>query len=260
MPPNKPAKLALMLQVYSEDVWIGQRLARLICSIDKSRDDIDFIVSARRGTNPDAVRQLADIARKTFRNVQVINGKRYGVGWPLGCNDLWQEGMMRAEQLYKAGKITAKGILTFESDCIPLRPDWIDALEAEWAAVHKERKLCVGHAHSFQNKQNPAVMDPPTHINGNAIFHVNATSIFPELNGCPSGSGWDAWHGELLLKIGRDTNMIYQKYRIQEATRDQVEGLRKNGEIPALFHGIKKTDGLAAVEAMVEDGSFFTRL
>jgi len=247
---SKPARLAIALQVCPLDVWIAHRLARLICSFEINHSDIEFIISARRDTNPAAIEELQKIVSDTFENVQVIRGKRYGTGWPLGPNDLWQETMMRVSQLADAGKITASGVLTFESDCIPLRPDWLDVLASEWEQAEREGFWCVGHVHG----------EPPTHINGNAIFSVHVTDRHAPLNGCDSRQGWDAYHGDLLLNIGKDTNAIYQRYRIKNISRKEVEEIRKNEQIPALFHGIKRFDGLQAVEDMIADKTFFNRI
>lgn len=241
-------KLAIALQIYNGDAWIGLRLVKLICSFEKFRDDIEFIVSARRGTNPDVVADIVKVASTKFKSVSVIKGKRFGDGWPLGPNDLWAETMMRVSQLHGAGKIKSSGVLTVESDCIPLRPGWLDALADEWSVASKSHE-CLGHAHG----------DPPTHINGNAIFACDVTIKHPELNGSDSRSGWDAYHGKLLLQIGKDTPLIYQRYRITEITRAEVEAIRKDGQIPALFHGIKKGIGIEIIEEMIADGSFFKR-
>lgn len=243
-------KLAICLQVCPKDVWLGLRLARLICSIEPTkRDDIEFIVAARRDTNGPAVEDILKAARGRFKNVQFIKSKRFGTGWPMGCNDLWQETMMRTSMMRESGKIESDGVLTFEADCLPLLPNWLDKLREEWFTTQATGKKVCGHAHG----------EPPTHINGNAIFHVAVTSQYPALTGCDARSGWDAFHGQLLLSIARDTPMIYQKYRIPQVTPEEVLAIRKQGLIPALFHGIKGETGLAAVEGMVKDGSFYDR-
>lgn len=258
--PKKPSsiksKLAICLQVCPKDCFLGLRLVKLICSIEpKKRSDIEFIVSARRDTNPITVQEIAVTAEAKFESVQIVHGKRFGTGWPMGCNDLWQETMMRVSMMVGAGKLTARGVLTFEADCLPLRPDWLDRLIDEWEIAQKKGKLVCGHAHLWTGRPD----EQATHINGNAIFAYNVTSIFGELNGCDSKSGWDAYHGKLLLSIGYDSVAICQKYRIPRITRVELEEIRKRGQIPAMFHGIKGETGLQAVEEMVADGGFFTR-
>ena len=246
--------LAICLQVCPKDVWLGLRLTKLICSIEREkRKDIEFIVSARRDTNMPAVDEIIKTAQGRFSTVKFIKGKRFGVGWPNGCNDLWQETMMRVYMMVNSKHIQSDGVLTFEADCLPLRPDWLDRLAEEWMLTKLASKMVCGHAHSWPE------VEAPTHINGNAIFATDTTDKYPVLNGCDAKSGWDAFHGALLLSIGRDTPMIFQKYRIKNATLDEVKAIRKQGEIPALFHGIKGDTGLTAVESMIRDGSFYDR-
>lgn len=245
-----PPKLAICLQLCPLDVWLGLRLVKLICSIEQEmRPDIEFILAARRDTNLPALNEILAIARTKFPTTMGIMGKRFGTGWPMGPGDLWQESMMRISQMKDGGRLKSTGVLTFEADCIPLRPDWLDFLAEEWAIGHSHGALCVGHKHG----------EPPTHINGNAIFHTNILDKHPEMNGSDSRTGWDVYHGELLLKIGRDTNAIFQLYRIPSITIAKVESLRKNEVIPSIFHGTKGLTGMEAVESMIRDGSFFTR-
>lgn len=250
MKESPKAKLAICLQVYDGDAQLGRRLTELICRIEpKKRSDIEFIVSARRGTNKFTVEDIRKEAATKFENVHVIQGKRFGAGWAMGCNDLWQETMMRVSSLYDTGKITSTGVLTFESDCIPLRPDWLNVLTEEWLEAENAQLEAVGHFHG----------DPPTHINGNAIFDARITIHHPELSGSDAQTGWDVHHGQLLMSIGMDTPYIYQLYRIKGITRDKIEELRKQGEIPSIFHGVKGTAGMEAIESMIDDGTFFTR-
>lgn len=234
---------------------IGKRLTKLICDIEpERRSDIEFIVSARRGTNAFTVNDIAEIAKTKFETVRVIQCKRFGTGWPSGPNDLWAETMLRCGQLHESRKIHSDGILTFEADCIPLRPDWLNVLSEEWRN-REHGKLCVGHAHIW----NGDPKGEPTHINGNAIFHVDLLAKHPIMNGSDATVGWDAYHGGLLLKIGQDTFAISQHYRMKDVARFQVESFRKHGKICALFHGLKGLAGIDAIQAMIDDGTFYTR-
>lgn len=256
MPLSKVSpRLAIALQVWEGDAQIGKRLTKLICDIEpERRGDIEFIVSARRGTNAFAVNDIAETAKLKFENVRVIQCKDYASGWPNGSNRLWAETMMRILQMREAGKIASDGILTFEADCIPLRPDWLNVLAEEWR-TRKPGKLCVGHAHVWDG-------DPkhePTHINGNAIFHAEILAKHPIMNGSDASAGWDAYHGNLLLQIGQDSPFICQSYRLKNVTRGQVESFSKHGQTPALYHGLKNGIGIDVVESMMNDGTFFAR-
>ena len=257
-------RLCLALQVWSGDVYIAQRLARLICEIEPNkREDIEFLISARKDTNKFAVRELGSIVREKFKTVEVHFGRRHGIGWPAGSNCLWADTMTHSISLHRESKLKSDGILTFEADCLPLRPDWINRLAEEWE--NRGNAHCVGHVHTFHAEQGP------THINGNAIFAWDFLTRYPQFLGAPDTSGWDAWHGKLLLQIGKDTDMISQLYRLgikkgpdgtdidDPLPRSTIEGFRKNGKVPAMWHGLKFESGIDAVEHMLGDGTFYRR-
>lgn len=247
--------LMLMLQVCPLDVYKGQELLRLICEIEsEKRSDVEFGIAWRRDTNAFAVRELATIAKTKFAVVHALPGKRRSTGHPLGCNDLWQESMDNVLRMTKSGSTKASGVLTFEADCIPLRPDWINVLKSEWIGAFMAGKLVMGHAHS---KPSDA---PPTHINGNAVFAADILLKYPQLGDSNGRNGWDTHNGKLLLNIGQDTFAIYQKYRMQAISRDEVESFRKFDRIPALFHGLKTPDGIKHIRSMMADGSFSKRV
>lgn len=245
----------LMLQVCPLDVYTAQDLMRLIADIEPvRRSDVEFALAWRRDTNPFAVRELASIAKSKFEVVHALKGQRRGVGHPLGCNDLWQESMDAVLRMTKSGSTKADGVLTFEPDCIPLRPDWINVLKHEWGVAKTHDRLVAGHAHSKPSDE------PPTHINGNAIFAADILAKHRTLGDSNGKNGWDTHSGKLLLSIGYDTFAIYQKYRINQVSRPEVEAFRKHLKIPALFHGIKSPDGIKHVRAMIEDGTFYSRI
>lgn len=242
--------MILALQCCPHDSAQALELARLICDIEPvERKHDEFCISARRDTPPEHLAAMARLLELKFSKVFVITNKRAGVGWPEGPNDLWAETMMRISLLQKHGTTKQKAVLTFEADCLPMRADWIENLREVWAQTEAKAKDVVGHAHG----------EPPDHINGNAIFRVGLMRQYPELNGSDKRKGWDAHHGELLLKLGLDTDAIVQAYNLHNYDRAYLEGVRKNGVIPALFHGAKGTAGVRYVRAMLDDGTLTAR-
>lgn len=236
----KATKLALCLQVCPYDAIQAHRLLRIICAIEESiRYDIEFIIAARRGTPDIIVDTLAQEVRNKFANVFIIRGQRMGEGWPDGPNDLWAETMMRISIMVKDGKLQSSGVLTFEPDCVPLLANWIDLIAEEWAKAEDEGFKVLGHAHGEPE---------PDHINGNAVFSTRITKSHPELQGCPGNGGWDCMHGKLLLSIGKDTDLIYQVYRCPPVDENGLLAVKKNGQTPALFHGVKGFSALNIVE------------
>lgn len=223
-------RLLLALQFYPGDEMQAQELATLITEIEpKMRDDVDFALVHTREVKSFIAEDIARILRQKFANVSIIRSKRFGTGWPMGPNDLWQDGMRQLQALYRAEKLRATAVFTFEPDCVPLRRDWIDTLKAAWAEAYANGKLVLGHAHN----------EPKTHINGNAIFDIRILDRIPELIGCSAQTGWDVEHGQALLRHSQDTPFIHQLHRMKDIALDFFCGLRKMGFTPAIFHGVK---------------------
>ena len=245
---HKPATLMIALQIWPGDLLQGRALLELICDIEpRFREDIEVAIIGRRDVPRFALEDFASIARRKFAMVHIVEGKRTGTGWPDGCNDLWQDGMRQLSVLADRGLTKADGVLTFEPDCLPLRPDWLSALKAEWRKVKSTGKLVLGHAHN----------EPATHINGNAIFAIKIIDTFPQLQLSRTGAGWDVEHGKLLLANGADSAEIFQLYRIKEINRETLEGIQKRGKVPAFFHGIKTMDGIRIIREKMADGTFY---
>ncbi len=247
MKTKEPSRLAIALQTWEGDCEIALRLTRLITSIEpKRRDDIEFIVSARRGTPHTVVAAIMHEAAQKFSRGNIIEGQRFGDGWPQGCNALWCETMVRVHQLKKAGQIKATGVLTLEPDCLPLNSDWLSTLANWWRSCEIDGLDCTG---TF-------VLDSkgePNHINGNAIFRIGLQKDYPELNGADDLSGWDTQHRKLLMGLGTHTHLIAQRYAKSTITREEIDDIRKQS---AMLHGIKGEDGLEIIESMVKSGEF----
>jgi hypothetical protein len=243
--------MILALQCCPVDSAQALELTRLICDIEPvQRKDDEFCISVRRDTAPEHFHEMARLAAVKFSWVHVIINQRAGVGWPEGPNDLWAETMMRLSLMQRAGKTKQIAALTFEADCVPLRTDWINVLRRAWQETQDDlTKWVVGHAHG----------EPPDHINGNAIFRIGMLRKYPVLYNSDKRKGWDAAHGDLLLKLGRDTDAITQLYNLRDYDRELLEGVRKGGVVPALFHGTKGLDGVRIVREMLHDGTLETR-
>lgn len=245
-PHTNKSSIILALQFYPGDIDQAKQLTQLICDIEpNSRNDVEFAVCYRQDCKQYTVEEIGRIAGTKFARVHYVKGMRGGVGWPHGPNDLWAETMMRLSLKARSRQTQAAAVLTFEPDCIPLRSDWIDYLQAEWSRTDREGLDIFGHAHS-------------NHINGNCVCRMGLLRKHPAFNGA-GNEGWDCYHGELMLRIGRDSSAISQHYRMKGANRAVVESLRKNGGIPALFHGIKGPEGIEAIRSMLEDGTFAKR-
>lgn len=234
-------KLLLALQVYPGDFQQGLELTELICDLEQQRRmDVDFALFRRRDITDDQWKEWMAIACEKF-NTRIIRCNRFGTGWPFGSNDVWADCMLQVADLVNSGKEKWDGVLTFEPDCVPLRVDWIDVLKNEWEKAREEGYQVIGHLHGEGDG---------AHINGNAIF--SATMIRDHPQTASSGTSWDMQHRQLFMEIGRDTNAIFQIYADKNLhTPDQLGKIRKNGEIPALLHGMKHPGNIHSARTLL---------
>lgn len=245
------APLGLMLQCCPRDALDAEALVNVLAAIEsKPRTDVEFILAIRRDTDPDQAKAICNAARQAYGNAQIIESRRYGIGWPQGCNDLWQDCMMQAGEMKLWGGLKCNGILTFEPDCQPLRPDWIDALKAAWVEALIEGKLCLGYRY-------PDGSELP-HINGNMVVVPEILRINPKM--CMSYKAWDTEHRAYLMEVGKHTPLIEQRYQQDAGITDYKAYVRKIMRLPhrpALLHGLKSASALIAVREMIEGGEFW---
>lgn len=239
--------IIIALQMCPIDAMEAVELVRLIAANETTRrEDFEFAIVARKDTDPALVAEALSLARRRFTVVHEIWGKRNEVGWPDGCNALWQEGMMRCSILAKERKSKADCVLTMEADCVPLRRDWLNVIKEVWRSRFPGTEF-IGHIHQADD-------DVHRHLNGNALIDISALRKHPELNGAGDG-GWDFVHRKLILKTTQDSDFFFQIYKMANPTRKNLEFIRKNGKVPALFHGTKGLAGIEIVNAMLADGS-----
>lgn len=230
--------LVFCLQMCPYDALAAVELCALIADLQGgTRQDLEFWVVYRRDTPKEYIHWANDHLSRVFRRVFFFEAPNFADGFPMGCNLLWNSTMLIAGSARVAGLNQATGILTFEPDCVPVTRNWMDALCDEWEA---DDSPVVGNF----------VGEPPNqHVNGNAMFDVNLMRQYPELGSYGGEQAWDTCHGRLLTRIGRDTNLITQKYQARTITREELFSIRKNGMQPALFHGVKDGSARAAVRA-----------
>lgn len=242
--------LALVLQTYGTstgkgDIRASVDLTSLIADIEPNfRSDCYFMVVFRKDTPRDLVNRCVQNLSDKFK-VDAFVARSYGTGHPYGSNLLWQSAMTEVTALAKDHKkFPHNGVLTFESDCVPLRRDWISALTREW----NEKVIQAGEwteddedpgRHRFIGQPKFEVMGHKDrdHINGNMVLRTDFLSRHqvPYTTDC----GWDFYppNRDMFLRVGYDTNMILQNYRRATIVRQEIPFLLKNGEVPALFHG-----------------------
>ena len=186
----------------------------------------EFWVSYRRDVDS-ITRQAIDRTLSEKFEVVSFLGRNFATGHPEGCNALWESTMMEAWHRSREGFTQAQAILTFEADCVPLRSDWILALESEW--IRLQPAEIVGHVHTIGHE----------HINGNAMFRSTLLRDHPTITNHPAQAFWDFTNRFRFLKIGKDTPLIFQLYNWKTISEEDFIRVNKDGVRPALLHGIK---------------------
>lgn len=226
--------LVLALQFTPADFEATEELVALITDLEpKPRRDVELLLFYRKDVPELNVRRLANTALTRFPRTLITEAWDFAEGWPAGPNAMWASLMRQLFQMSRTFVINADGALTFEPDCIPVSANWISELSEAWDAARRKQIEVIGHMHP--NARNP------THINGNAIFCVDFWKRHEEVTGCHAMMPWDTVHAPLILKVGADTPLILQHYRMDEFGLKDWKALRRSGV--SLFHGIKSGQG-----------------
>lgn len=99
--------------------------------------------------------ELLTLSNQTFRSAKIISTDESVVGWPQGANALWMT-------MAKYAKEVGSSWLFLEPDAIPLKPGWLDELDA---AYQKSGARYFGHIYSCDT---PGL--PPRLMSGVAVY------------------------------------------------------------------------------------------
>ena len=222
-------KIVLALQFWEGDKETAMRNARRIADNEvKFRDDVEFCFVARF----DCAHDLATVnyVGKKMR-VSTYTSARRGTGWPHGCNEVWCDaGQEWVRRTYSGKYADVKAIFTFEADCVPIDPDWISKLHAEWDITAAEKKLLFG---CWQN--NSAQRG---HINGNMVFHPLLVRTL-NIVGCTAEYGWDAVFASTFSPHWRKSGLIQNYYHARNVSDEDILKPVLGDFPPVLIHGVK---------------------
>ncbi len=231
-------KILLALQFWDGDKEQAMKNARLIADLQgKPSDQADFLFMARFDCEQD-ISTVTRVSSK-FETHVVTNRRRRGQGWPHGCNDLWF-GVMDWVYCQKEAKRIPdyKAVLTFEADAIPLSPNWINQLHAEW---DKAKVPVVG---ALQKSPGP-------HINGNAMFSGDLKFLHwvsREVGGCTPVGGWDYVLARDFQKRGwADAKSMRSDWQMKTMAPERFEELLK--QQVTFHHGCKDDSGIRHVRS-----------
>jgi len=226
--------LGLVLQIIPEEVPAAEELLSLICDIEPvPRKDVEFILFARKDVEPVDSRRLVEKLRAKFPRAKHVECWDFATGWPHGSNTMWFSLIRQMFHMWRMDEVACDGFLSFETDCIPMRTNWISLLAETWEKAKAQGKEATGHFHGGEGC--------PTHMNGNAIFATRFWENHQDMVGCHGMQPWDVAYAPVILRVAADTDRINQWYRLQAFTEKDWELLSKTP--CALFHGIKVPDG-----------------
>jgi hypothetical protein len=211
-------------------------LVQLICDIEPAKRNSEFFLVYRKDTAPYIAKAFERTAGSKFATAVARAARNHDTGWPAGSNMLAASAFIELTLLVREGLCKSEAFLLFEPDCVPMRKDWIDQLAAEWEKTKAEGKEAFGHWHQ---QAGPDTL----HMNGNAVFRADYFDRHSNLIVGAGTQGWDYFFREQILPISRDSDLIFQHYNRHGLTREEWDSTLKNGQKPALFHGIKTPHG-----------------
>ena len=224
-------KIVIALQFWAGDRTRAMRLASLIADIEQVKNNqFDFAFVARFDTAPDM-----DTVHKVSRkfNVWTLKGTRRGTGWPHGCNELACD-MFQQAVTYKRQKLwnNHKAVYLLESDNMPMRRDWLQAISDEWDEAQTKGKLIMGSWSPYHSTVG--------HINGNMLFDLDLALKVKGLEGCPARAGWDCYFAHKFAPHWHRSRIMSNHYDHRNNIAPEVLFSSVDGKTPvAVVHGVK---------------------
>lgn len=224
-------KILLVLQFWKGDQAQAMALAKFIADLQPSKCAIaDFLFVSRFDCPHDM--GVINYVSKKF-NVYHYVSKRRGTGWPLGCNDLWFGSMEWVQSMMADKKVPAyKAVFTFESDGVPLAPDWIQQFAADWDVEAKKHETFIFGAF---------LKAPGDHINGNCLVSGHPAFLHwlvRKKGGSPPRAGWDyALYADFKKWGARNYPKLKSYWNTKSFSEDGFRTELKNGTV--WLHGVK---------------------
>lgn len=138
---------------------------------------------------------LIQSAEQQFESVWITSPPAPVVGWPQGPN-----AMFLAAAKFIAAMPDREAFFWCEPDCIPLRPGWLDALEAEYAACGKP---FMG---ALVQLERPIPNLPPLHLSGCAVYPPDALNTVGGF--CNGSQAWDMAMATMVVPKSAATKLV----------------------------------------------------
>lgn len=152
------------------------------------------LIVADSGTQWNDVTEAQELASQSFDEVRVVVNAESVIGWPKGPNSLFLTSCRYVGESWK------EPWLWLETDAIPTKPGWLNAIDAEYRQSGA-RVLGV-----IVPRGTSADTLPEKHVNGNAVYPPDAVSFYAKF--CGGDKAFDIAAAEELVPITTHTNLI----------------------------------------------------
>lgn len=238
--------IALCLQCCPLDLPAAMDLTKLICELAKEKyEQGEFFLVYRKDCDRRLPSFFEHLAGMRFGTARASIARNHDTGWPGGSNMLAASAMMEMAILRQQGICKSPAYLLFEPDCVPLSFDWLDRLSAEWDLAAAEGKEAFGHWNM------PGSIPENLHMNGNAVFCADFFDRHPGWTIGSSAQGWDFFYRDKYISISRDSALIQQYYHAPSISLEQLKSVEKQGQRPALLHGVKDDSARRGIRQLV---------
>jgi hypothetical protein len=221
------------MQYWEGDRAHAEAVVKLLARLEpEHREDTDILLVARYDCKVDP--RVVHAASAKFNTFSYTCPRRE-IGWPSGCNALWQGTLDYVRQMMGCKRMPRyDAILTFEADAVPLVPDWLDRLHRDW----KEAGCFVAGA----------LIRGDEHINGNALFSTSPFFLEAILKRkVPVGIGWDRYLYSIFKSFGRkDLPGFRSHWQRQTVGAEELERLLTEGVY--FYHGVKDASVIEFVQ------------
>lgn len=236
-------KLLIVIQYYDGDRQQTEELCDLIADLERIRNKAaDVMLFCRNDTRINVSIGTVNRLRDKFDTVYVERSRRIGAaGYPYGPNEMFYDLMCKVG---KGAKMREKyfAVLNLASDCCPTRPGWVTEITKEYRVAQQNGKLILGH---FCDDH------PTPHVNGVAVYSTDLLAKIGEtkLMGGPATSPYDLHLGKTFLPLAHNSNLIYLEFQRPTIKAVDLFSAKKNGVVPAIFHGVKDSSARSIVRA-----------
>jgi hypothetical protein len=134
-------------------------------------------------------------AKLDFKDVSIITNGRTVVGWPQGPNSAFSAAAKHIKDLPGDSPW-----FWCEPDCIPLKANWLDALDAAYASCGRKFMGAI------MTNQHPHPALPDVHLAGCAVYPHDAWSIIGGY--CNGDKAWDMASSATVVPLAANTPLI----------------------------------------------------